>query len=124
MKILLVDDNADVRMTLAAMLSRLGYEVTSVESAEAAFERLAANPIDLILSDYNLPDVDGVELLRRANGMVPGLVSIIASGIAPPGHWDHIDDWLIKPLPFGELKHRLEAAVAKREDQRTADGFG
>ena len=66
LKILLVEDNSDTRTMLAETLSQLDYKVVPAESAEAALEILAREPVDVILADMGLPGMDGYEFLRRA----------------------------------------------------------
>lgn len=114
MRVLLVEDNQDVRETMVAMLTRLQFDVTATESSEQAIEALQSLPIDLVLTDYNLPGTNGIEVLSKARELIPNVATIVASGIGPPGEWDHVDDWLLKPLRLEELKRALQEALAKR----------
>ncbi len=119
MKILLVEDNRDVRLTMVAMLTRLEFDVEQAESAEAALEILGAGPVDMIVADYNLPNIDGVELLSRARKMIPNVATVIASGIGSTGQWEHVDEWLTKPFRLSEMKESLLAVVAGKRAQST-----
>lgn len=65
-KILIVDDFATMRKLLMGMLIKLGFtDVTDVESAPKAWELLQQHPYDLVISDYNMPDMTGMELLSQ-----------------------------------------------------------
>ncbi|HEX7842620.1 MAG TPA: ATP-binding protein, partial [Kofleriaceae bacterium] len=66
LKVLLVEDNTDTRTMLAETLAQLDYLVIPVESAEAALEVLAHEPVDVILADMGLPGIDGYDFLRQA----------------------------------------------------------
>ncbi len=84
-RILLVDDSETQRAEAARMMQELGYEVTSVESGQAAIEliRQADKPFDLMVIDLVLGDAfDGVETYKAARELVPGQKAILASGFA------------------------------------------
>jgi len=59
-KILVVDDNNDLRIVVSTMLSRLGYEVSSADSGENGLGIFLKNKFDIVLSDYEMPGMDGV----------------------------------------------------------------
>lgn len=87
MRILLVEDNADLRVASGGLLEGRGHAVTSVESAEAALEALAepAEPFDAVVSDVDLPGMSGAELLRRLVGGPLDLVAASSRAGAVPG---------------------------------------
>ena len=60
-KILVVDDNSFLRTLFSKMLSRLGYEVSSADSGENGLRVFLKNRFDMVLSDYKMPGIDGVE---------------------------------------------------------------
>ncbi len=64
MRILLVDDDVDLREALTVALSHEGYEVETFSSAEAALEQLPGEKIDLVITDLMLPGIDGAEFCR------------------------------------------------------------
>jgi len=63
--ILLAEDNTDMRLLLHYVLEGRGFEVTEAENGDAALELLAQTHPDLILTDLMMPQVDGLELIRR-----------------------------------------------------------
>ena len=64
-RILIVDDDPLVPRTLCILLRKHGYEATSAPSAEAALKVLEKNPVDVVISDINMPGADGFELLGQ-----------------------------------------------------------
>jgi signal transduction histidine kinase/CheY-like chemotaxis protein len=80
-RVLLVDDAAEVLVTTGRMLQRAGLHVTSVQSGDAALAELAAGQVfDIVVTDYAMPGLSGVELIRLAREMQPGLPGLIITG--------------------------------------------
>ncbi|MBU1042317.1 MAG: PAS domain S-box protein [Proteobacteria bacterium] len=84
-RILFVEDDQDQLATIPRVLSRLGYEVTGSSSAAEALLSLAASgdealPFDLVLTDFDMPGVNGVEFARRLLAEHPGLPVVMVSG--------------------------------------------
>ncbi|HET7610418.1 MAG TPA: PAS domain S-box protein [Rhodanobacteraceae bacterium] len=86
-KILVVEDEADVRTIAARFLGAVGYDIVAGANAREALDVLAANPdVDLLFSDVVLGNgMDGMELAREARRTHPGLAILLASGYAGPG---------------------------------------
>jgi CheY-like chemotaxis protein len=63
-RILVVDDEPDVRELVEALLAGHGYEIDGADGGKVALERLAEHAYDLVVSDLRMPDVDGVALYR------------------------------------------------------------
>ena len=115
--ILIVDDDADLHMVIADMLTGYGYRVSSAFSAEEAFDLLSKNTYHIILLDINLPDSDGFALCKelRAVSTVP---VIFAS--ARTSEDDRIsgyeiggDDYLPKPYSMKELLVHVQALIRR-----------
>ena len=70
-KILLAEDDNDMRRFLAKALERAGYEVVAFDNGGSAYERLREEPFSLLLTDIVMPEMDGIELARRATELDP-----------------------------------------------------
>ncbi len=79
-KILVVDDEAIIRDNLERILSEENYEVTSVATGTAALGLLTEEEVDVVLLDLNLPDLAGLEVLKKAKELDPELLVIIITG--------------------------------------------
>jgi len=114
--ILVVDDSRAQRRVLGASLSRQGYQVIEVGSGEEALEVLAREDIDLILSDWMMPGMDGLELCRTFRAMPREkyiyfilLTSKTEKGAVAQGLDVGADDFLNKPPNADELRSRITA---------------
>ncbi|MBT8397273.1 MAG: response regulator, partial [Gemmatimonadetes bacterium] len=79
-RILLVDDERDLCRTLGAHLSDLGHEVLSVQSAEEALNVVTEFSPDIVLTDVQMPGMDGFELLDRLRDSSPELDVVVITG--------------------------------------------
>jgi CheY-like chemotaxis protein len=86
-RILLVDDNAEVRESLALLLSLTGYEVLESSDGADALETIGREPPDLLITDLRMPGMDGLELIRQVRGSPApvGTTPIIALSVRGPG---------------------------------------
>jgi DNA-binding NtrC family response regulator len=82
MRILLVEDEESLRITLAANLELEGYEVTEARNGKEAIELLGAQRFDLVLSDIRMPQVTGIDLLLHAKQHYPGLPVVLMTAYA------------------------------------------
>ncbi len=80
MKVLLADDEESIRKTLSDALSDAGHECTAVESGEEAQKLLESRRVDCLITDVRLPGMDGIELLKKARELEPGLHVIVITG--------------------------------------------
>jgi CheY-like chemotaxis protein len=79
-RILLVDDNAHGLSARRSVLEELGATIATASSASDALDLLAAQPFDLVVTDYKMPRMNGVELIARVRKQFPGLPVILISG--------------------------------------------
>jgi DNA-binding response OmpR family regulator len=70
-RILVIDDDRSARMLLERVLTRAGHSVSLVDTAEEGLIRLKAEPFDLLVTDKNLPGIDGLEVLKQARSVRP-----------------------------------------------------
>lgn len=78
--ILIIDDDAAVSQTLALILTRAGYQVSTAISGRKGLELLSNDAYDLVLTDIIMPELDGIEAIRRIRTDYPGLRVIAMSG--------------------------------------------
>ena len=81
-RILLAEDDQVMREYLTRALERAGYAVTAVDRGTAAIPLLETEPFDLLLTDIVMPEMDGIELARRAGELVSGLRVMFITGFA------------------------------------------
>jgi CheY-like chemotaxis protein len=80
MKILVVDDEADVCKTIALMLDRLGYACETAASGLEAIQKHAEQSFDVILTDLGMPGMNGLELAQQIKATAPGVRIILITG--------------------------------------------
>lgn len=81
-KILLVDDDEDIREILGVILGKNGYQITMVESGAMAIEAVKNEPFNLAIIDLNLPDLTGLEVSKKINEINEDIITIIITGFA------------------------------------------
>jgi PAS domain S-box-containing protein len=117
-RILVVDDDADVRDVTLQMLGEAGYLVAGVESGQAALDRLERGErYDLLVVDIAMPGLSGIETVRRARKKYPELRVLYATGYADIIGNDHhtgSDPRLKKPFHLAELAAEVHSAITRR----------
>ncbi|HET6159954.1 MAG TPA: response regulator [Dongiaceae bacterium] len=78
--ILIIDDDASVSRTLSLILARAGYQVSTATSGRKGLELLAGDGFDLVVTDIIMPELDGIEAIRRIRDEYPSLRIIAMSG--------------------------------------------
>lgn len=81
-KILLAEDDNDMRRFLVKALEKAGYDVRSFDNGASAYDRLREEPFTLLLTDIVMPEMDGIELARRATELDPDLKVMFITGFA------------------------------------------
>jgi CheY-like chemotaxis protein len=110
-RVLIVDDNSDVRRLYAIGLNQRGFEVKLAANGAEALERIVAEKPDIVLLDWLMPLMDGGELLDRIGGNGSAIPVIVISGQPAPQLLDpRIQAWLTKPVSVDELVTELNAA--------------
>ena len=127
MRVLLVDDERNIRKTLSIVLSGLGCAVTETGSAQSAIDALERSAFDLAFVDLRLGLDDGLDLLPRIVAIRPGLEVIIitaysAVDTAVEAMRRGAKDYLSKPFTPGQIRAAVEQARSRRElTMRVAD---
>ena len=81
-RILLAEDDEDMRRFLARALENAGYQVVSFNNGRDAYDRLREEPFHLLLTDIVMPEMDGIELARKASELDPDLKIMFITGFA------------------------------------------
>ena len=119
-KILVVDDDAILRMALTRYLEKRGYSVQDIGSGAEALVLFEADPPDLVVSDVMMPGMDGFEFCRRLRSLRAGqlvpFIFLSSKGEVDDrvqGHSIGADDYLIKPFEPRELLAKIEAQLER-----------
>lgn len=81
MKVVLVEDNADLAASMKLLLELRGYDIVVHLDAQSLFAKLdELGERDIVISDYYLPDLNGIELLKRIRAFRPGVKAILLTG--------------------------------------------
>lgn len=99
LRVLVVDDDALVLMGTSALLADLGCQVSRAESARTALGLLEQSPFDLLITDFAMPDMDGMQLIQQVRLLQPALTCVLTTGYA--GRPDILADSVPRlPKPF------------------------
>ncbi len=116
-RILLAEDDNDMRLFLEKALKRAGYDVLSFDNGKNAYERLQEEPFTLLLTDIVMPEMDGIELARKATQLDPDLKVMFITGFAavalnPESNAPKGAKVLSKPFHLRELVLQVERMLA------------
>ncbi|MEX0660124.1 MAG: diguanylate cyclase, partial [Egibacteraceae bacterium] len=117
MRILVADDEPTARLLVQATVEQLGHSCVMAEDGEQAWRMIATSDVEVVVSDWLMPGLDGLELCRRIRAREGGTYTYLVLVTSRSAH-DHIragmdagaDDYLTKPLDPFELETRLIAA--------------
>ncbi len=117
-KILLVEDNTDLNLSVCRHLNLNNYMTFGCTSAMDAYDILYENKIDLIISDIMMPGVDGFEFaknVREENPNIPIIFMTAKDDLDSKKQGFHIgiDDYMVKPIDLDELLLRIEAILRR-----------
>jgi DNA-binding response OmpR family regulator len=114
---LVVDDAPENRMLVSALLLQQGFDVAQAEDGEAAVKAATQNPLDLIVLDLGLPDIDGVEVCRRVREFSDAHVLMLTAQDTEldkvVGFEAGADDYVTKPFSVAELVGRVKAVLRR-----------
>jgi two-component system response regulator MprA len=125
MRVLVADDEPAVRSSLGRALELKSYEVSLAADGRAALDALRAQPVDALVLDVTMPQMDGLEVCRRlreAGDRTPILMLTARDAIDDrvAGLDAGADDYVVKPFALDELLARLRALVRRAEDHDDA----
>src|SRR4051794_35906625 len=115
--ILVVDDEPAIRELLRTVLEADGYTVAAVASADAALALAERRPLELVLSDYSMPGLSGLDLLLELRARRIRVPFVLVTGSDPSEYGRHaaalaVDGVLPKPLALADLRRTVAAALA------------
>ncbi len=116
-KIILAEDDEDMRRFLVRALERAGHAVVSFGEGASAFEEIKQSSYDLLLTDIVMPEMDGIELARRAAELDPSLKIMFITGFAavalhPDSRAPKESKVLSKPFHLRELVAEVDRMMA------------
>jgi len=125
-RILVIDDEEDIRETLKAILENEGYIVDMAKNGEEAIEKAHRFSFNLALIDIRLPDIDGTELLTVMRESTPKMVKIIVTGYpvlenAVDAVNKGADGYIIKPFVAKDLLNSIKEHLQKQKKEMKFD---
>ncbi len=119
-RILAVDDQVYFRNLLEELLAQDGYEVQTAASGLEALETLGREPFDIVLTDVEMPDLSGTELVARIKAKIPDQEVVVVTGvgdvrIAVEAMRVGASDYLVKPVDAAFLSRSLQAILQRRQ---------
>lgn len=116
-RILLAEDDDDMRRFLGRALEKAGHSVVCCENGQTAYDRLREEPFELLLTDIVMPQMDGIELARRAADLDPELKVMFITGFAavalnPDNQAPKDAKVLSKPFHLRDLVDEVEKLMA------------
>ncbi len=121
MKILVVDDFASMRRTVRTILKEIGFvNISEAEDGIQALAKLKSDRHELLISDWNMPNMDGITLVRMIRGDA-GLKEMVIFMVTAEAEKDHvleairmgINDYIVKPFTADVLQKKLEKVFLK-----------
>jgi len=115
-KILLAEDDNDMRRFLEKALEKAGYSVVAFDNGASAYDRLREEPFSLLLTDIVMPEMDGIELARRATELDPDMKVMFITGFAavalnPDSNAPKDAKVLSKPFHLRDLVNEVDKLI-------------
>ncbi len=122
-RILVIDDDENIRKVVEAILKDQGYEVDTAESGNDAVKKTQKNHYDLMLVDIRLPDMDGTELLTKVRDTTPRIRKIMVTGYptlqnAVAAVNKGADAYVMKPFDVDNLLETIKDQLTKQKEER------
>jgi CheY-like chemotaxis protein len=116
MRILIVDDELPIMQLCVTLLENQGHATEGFTRGDALLARLSAEPADLLVVDYKMPVLNGVEVVHRARGLRPGIRILMITGhgtheVQEEARRAGVTGLLLKPFTPAELQDAVSAAL-------------
>ena len=120
MEIMLIDDDEWIRDSLCIFFESEGCHITALETAEEGMEAIKKHNYDILVTDYRLPGMDGLELLRHVRGTQPHIMTILITAyksedIVSEAIKLGVQDFIDKPFTTETIEKSLIQLLRKRE---------
>lgn len=118
--ILLVEDNSCLREVVYQILTAIDCQITKAESGEVAIETLKKEDFDLVITDLNMGEVNGIEVLKKTKELTPETQVIIMTANHDVTDYNKVlelgaCDYLLKPFELSDFLGRVSQCLRKRE---------
>ncbi len=118
--VMIVEDDAATRRLYRFLLTNSGYTVIEAEDGQAALEKFAAQPCDVIITDMNMPRMGGIDMVRTLRQRNIGVYVIMVTAFGTPDTEKHafragVNEYLTKPFDFEELERRVQTFFERRK---------
>ena len=122
-RILIIDDDENIRKVLTTILEDEGYDVESVDTAKKAIERTRRKFYNLALIDIRLPDMEGIELLTKMKNTTPKIRKIIITGYptlqnAVEAVNRGADAYIMKPFDMEKVLEEIKDQLKKQQNEK------
>jgi DNA-binding NtrC family response regulator len=121
--VLLVDDEVEFGSALAERLRLRDYDIKAVSQAEDALSSVRSDPPDIVILDFRMPGMDGIEVLKIIKQIDPSIEVIMLTGLADTysleeGMRSGAFEFIVKPVDIGELITKINKAKKKRNAEK------
>jgi len=122
-RILIIDDDENIRKVLTTILEDEGYDVESVDTAKKAIERTRRKFYNLALIDIRLPDMEGIELLTKMKNTTPKIRKLIITGYptlqnAVEAVNRGADAYIMKPFEMEKVLEEIKDQLKKQQNEK------
>jgi DNA-binding NtrC family response regulator len=122
-RILIIDDDENIRKVLTTILEDEGYDIESVDTAKKAIERTRRKFYNLALIDIRLPDMEGIELLTKMKNTTPKIRKIIITGYptlqnAVEAVNRGADAYIMKPFDMEKVLEEIKDQLKKQQNEK------
>ncbi len=128
-RILLIDDEAQFVATMAKRLRKRGFSVLEADSGREGLRQLECEPVDVVVLDVGMPDMDGIQVLREIKMRFPRVQVLMLTGhadmeVAISGMAMGAFDYLMKPVELNVLVGKIQAACSRNRKVGEGSGMG
>ena len=117
MKILIVDDSSTMRRIIINTLSRIGYtDVIEGDNGKSGLEKLGQGGVEMIITDWNMPEMDGLEFVKTVRGQNPSIpILMVTTNAAKEDIVEAlqagVNNYVVKPFTPDTLKEKIESLL-------------